>query len=319
MNILITGITGLFGGYLAKEFSAIGSIYGFHRPESTPKLAIKEDLEVIWRTGSLDDPDSLRECLEGIDLVIHAAGLVSFLSRDQNQLYHVNRDGTANLVNAMLDAGVRKLLYVSSVAAIGRSAEHPIIDEDFKWIDSPLTTDYALSKYLGELEAWRGEQENLDLIVVNPSILLGKASYGKSSSAIYSYVTEENSYYPAGDINYIDVRDAAEITRILVQKQLWGERFILNKESLSYREFFQAIAKAFGKKAPARPLQAWMIQVASFGTAILKVLGLTKSPLNKQTAKLAQQKITFSNRKISKELGFRYRSLEETLEWAKTP
>ncbi|OYX23159.1 MAG: dihydroflavonol 4-reductase [Algoriphagus sp. 32-45-6] len=318
MNILITGITGLFGGYLAQEFSKLGSIFGFHRPETASRLISESEVDVTWRTGSLEDPDSLRESLKDIDLVIHAAGLVSFANRDKKQLYQVNRDGTANLVNAMIETGVKQLVHVSSVAAIGRSVEHPMIDEEFKWIESPLNTDYAVSKYLAELEVWRGEQEGLELIVVNPSILLGKASYGKSSTAIYSYVTEGNVFYPVGDLNYIDVRDAAEITRMLVENQLWGERFILNKEAIPYQRFFQEVAKTFGKKAPARPLSGWMIRVASFGTSILRLLGLSKSPLNKQTALLAQQKISFSNQKVQNTLGFRYRNLRDSLEWAKT-
>jgi nucleoside-diphosphate-sugar epimerase len=263
--------------------------------------------------------DSLVEALEGIDLVIHSAGCVSFGSKDENKLYEVNSKGTANVVNAMLFAGVKRLVHVSSVAAIGRSTDLIVLDEDFKWTESSLNTPYALSKYWAELEAWRGEQEGLDLIVVNPSVLLGKANAGRSSTRIYSYVLEGNRFFPKGDVNYIDVRDAAKITRLLVEKQAWGSRYILNAESISYQHFFSEVAQVFGKKAPVLSLQDWMIFGASLGFGLVKLLGLGKNQVSKQMAKLAQQKIRFDNTKVQKLLEYRYYTLRESLEWAKEP
>jgi dihydroflavonol-4-reductase len=315
MNILITGITGLFGSYLAREFIHLGQIHGLRRKNS--ELTLVDGLDIHWHEGELSNVESLLESLKEIDLVIHAAGLVSFSSRDKEKLYEVNTVGTANLVNAMLASGVQKLVHVSSVSAIGRSSELSQIDEEFKWTESPYNTEYAVSKYWAELEAWRGEQEGLQLIVVNPSILLGKASYGKSSTAIYSYVLEGNRFFPKGDLNYIDVRDASKITRALVEKEAWGERFILNKDSISYREFFAEIALVFGKKAPQMSLPDWLISVASFSTYLFRIVGLSKSPLNKQTAMISQQKIRFDNTKIQNLLHYPYFPLRESLEWAK--
>lgn len=317
MNILITGITGLFGSQLAKEFSALGKIHGLRREDSS--LDLVEGLAIQWHIGDLSNTESLLEILAGMDLVIHSAGLVSFSARDKEKLYEVNTLGTANLVNAMLASGVKKLIHVSSVSAIGRSPELSVIDEAFKWVESPWNTEYAVSKYWAELEAWRGEQEGLELIVINPSVLLGKVSYGRSSTAIYSYVLEEGKFFPKGDLNYIDVRDAAKITRELVENQAWGERFILNKGSISYQEFFSEIATVFGKKGPQFPLSEVLISIACFTLSLLRAIGLSKSPLNRQTAMLSQQKIRFDNTKIERLLNFRYFSLRESLEWAKTP
>lgn len=319
MNILITGITGLFGSQLAKEFSQLGKIHGLKKEHSKLDLLKDANFEIQWHMGELSDVESLLEALQGIDLVVHSAGLVSFSSRDKEKLHQTNTVGTANLVNAMLSAGVTKLVHVSSVAAIGRSPELSVINEEFKWVESPLNTDYALSKYWAELEAWRGEQEGIDLIVVNPSVLLGKATYGKSSTAIYSYVLEGNKYFPKGDLNFIDVRDAAVITRTLVENQAWGERYILNSGSLSYREFFTEIASVFGKKPPKIPVKNWQIFLGSMIFSLLRTLGLSKSPLSKKTAMLSQQAIRFDNSKIQGLINYRYTSLKESLEWAKIP
>ncbi|WP_026950765.1 NAD-dependent epimerase/dehydratase family protein [Algoriphagus mannitolivorans] len=317
MEILITGITGLFGSQLAKEFSQVGSIHGLKRKDSKLDL-LDPSLEIIWHEGSIGDLDSILEALQGIDLVIHAAGLVSFSSRDQVALDQVNTQGTKNLVNAMLASGVTKLVHVSSVAAIGRMPGIQSLDENFIWTDSPLNTDYAISKYRAELEVWRGQQEGLEVLVVNPSIILGKVSWKRSSTEILDYVMNENRFYPLGNLNYIDVRDAAKITRLLVEKETWGERYILNKESIPYRDFFETAGKVFSKKAPSIPVSSSLVKIVAPLMGILRMLGLGKSTLNRQTAMISQQKTEFNNQKVNAALNYTYLTLEESLEWAKS-
>lgn len=317
MNILITGITGYFGSQLALEFSQLGKIFGLKRSSSNLDLLNNSHFSIEWREGDISDMDSLLLALKDIDLVIHAAGLVSFNQNDERNLYMINSQGTANVVNAMLSSGVKKLVHVSSVAAIGRSNEINVYDEMFKWVDSPLNTDYALSKYWAELEVWRGEQEGLDILIINPSVLLGKASYGKSSSSIYQLANGRNVFFPKGNLNFIDIRDAAKITKQLVQKNAWGERFILNKESKPYREFFDEAGKIFGTKAPKIPLSNWIIRVFFPFIRLFNLLGISGSMINKKAALSAQRRIYYSNAKVNALLKFDYRSLEETLNWAK--
>lgn len=317
MKILITGITGLFGSYLAREFAGLGEIHGFRRSNSSTRLLDNVEFPITWHEGKLSDIESLEDAMTGMDLVIHAAGKVSFDSKEADSLHRINVAGTTNLVNAMLNTGVKKLVHISSVAAIGRSPELMKLDEDFKWVETPLNTDYGVSKYLAELEVWRGEQEGLDLIVVNPSIILGKISDDRSSTDIYHYVIDENSYYPKGNLNYIDVRDAARQVRELVEKEVWGERFILNKESIPYKEFFEKMALVFGKKAPNKAVGPVMLKVAVFFNTVFRKIGLSKSPLNKKTAMISQQKVFFDSSKVNKLLGSSYHSLEDTFEWSK--
>ncbi|MDX5338835.1 MAG: NAD-dependent epimerase/dehydratase family protein [Cyclobacteriaceae bacterium] len=317
MEILITGITGLFGSQLAREFRHLGNIHGLKRKDSS--LALVQDAEeIIWHEGEINDFEAIFEALKGIDLVIHAAGLVSFSPKDQEMLHRINTQGTATLVNAMLHQRVTKLVHVSSVAAIGRVPGVKSLDENFKWVESPLNTDYAISKYRAELEVWRGQQEGLEVLVVNPSIILGKISTQRSSTEILDYVMKENRFYPKGKLNYIDVRDASAIIRLLVEKGAWGERFILNKESLAYRDFFEAAAKVFSKKAPSLPVSAGLVKIAVPVMGILRLLGLGKTTLNKQIAMISQQKTEFRNDKVQSLLDYRYYPLEESLKWAKS-
>jgi dihydroflavonol-4-reductase len=317
MKILITGITGLLGSYLAREFVGKAEIYGFKRKGASERLLEGIEDQIQWYEGDLFDFEALESAVLGKDMVIHAAGMVSFDPRDEQKLYQVNTEGTTNLVNAMLSAGTSRLVHVSSVAAIGRSPELSVIDENHKWGESPFNTGYATSKYFAEVEAWRGEQEGLQLIVVNPSILLGKISDERSSTAIYSFVLDENNYFPAGDVNYLDVRDAAKMIRLLVEKNAWGERFILNRESIPYEIFFKKMADVFEKKPPFKVANGFLLKLAVFFIGFLRVYNLTKNPLNRQTAKLSQQKILYQNTKVNSFLNFEFTNLEETFKWAK--
>lgn len=317
MNILITGITGLVGSELARAFSSLGTIHGLKREGADLADLGLEGLSIHWHEGDLLDFNSLLEAMEGIDMVIHSAGKVSFLPKDEKSLFQVNHQGTAQVVNALLAAGVPKLVYVSSVAALGQVPEQDAYDETSTWVDGPDQTAYALSKYRAELEVWRGEQEGLQVLVVNPAVVLGKLAYARSSGALYQAVLNGLPFFPTGNLNYIDVRDVAAITRALVDKEAWGERFVLSKESIPYQAFFQQAAQTFGGSVPKRALPNWGI---AWGIPILKTLArlLGKNlPLTAAVARNAQRKTRYSNQKVERYLQFRYRELQDTLNWAK--
>lgn len=316
MKILVTGITGLLGSYLAKEFFSLGELHGLKRKDSSLDLLGDLADRIIWHDGDITDYASLEDAIEGMDMIIHAAGLVSYDPKDNEKLIRINVEGTANVVNVMLQSNIRKLLYISSVAALGRAPEVSFIDENFKWVASPLNTPYGTSKYLGELEVWRGAQEGLDVMVFNPSVLLGKISDKRSSTAIYNYVLQENRYYPLGSINYIDVRDAAKLVVLLFEKGHWNNRYVLNRESMPYRHFFQKMGEAFGKKTPNIPVSSWMIHVALVVVRVGNIFKSQKLPIKAQTIKLSQSAITFGNTKATKATNFEYTPLESTFDWA---
>lgn len=318
MKILITGATGLLGSYLVKRFAQEGSIFGLKRKNSSDKLLGDDAATVKWIEGDILDPISLETALEGIDMVIHSAGLVSFDPKDEDKLMDVNVTGTSNIVNAMLEKGVKKLIHVSSVSALGRTVDTINYDENSKWTVSKYNTPYAISKYRAELEVWRGAQEGLQALVIMPSVILGKIADERSSTQIYHYVLEENKYYPQGTVNYIDIRDAVEITFQLYQRNLWGERFILNHQTILYKDFFGKMARVFGKKAPTKKLKYYQLRMALIAVGIARSLKLTKSPLNKQTAMISQLEIYLENGKVNSLLDYNYTPLEQTFQWSKS-
>ncbi|WP_158860759.1 NAD-dependent epimerase/dehydratase family protein [Lunatibacter salilacus] len=316
MKILITGITGLLGSYLARELQGVGEIHGLRRVSSTFELLGDLENQIQWHIGDITDYESLEEAFEGMDFIIHCAGLVSFSSKDSKKLLAVNTQGTANVVNVMLDKGIKRLAFISSVAALGRDAEMSVINENYKWVTSDLNTPYGISKHMAELEVWRGSQEGLEVMVFNPSIILGKVNDDRSSAAIYQYVLQEKDYYPLGSINYIDIRDTVKLIRSLMDKAPWNERYILNAATISYRQFFENMATVFQKKAPDKKLSAGILNLALVWTKITSLFRKTLLPLNRQTAQVAQLNISFDNGKVQSILKHNYIPLQETLAWA---
>lgn len=317
MNILITGCSGLVGSYLAAEFSSLGTLYGIRRAASSARLPDSMGLVIQWIEADLMDQEQLEEALADMDLVIHAAGMVSFESSDRNLLFETNVIGTRNLVNAMLESGTKKLIFISSVAALGRPTDTASLDETFKWAESPYTTDYARSKYQAELEVWRAQEEGLQVLIINPSLVLAKVDDRRSSTSIYAWVLEEKNHYPSGRVNFIDVRDVATLTRTLYQGEKWGERFILSAGSISYQAFFEEMAKAFDKKPPTKAISSLGLKLAVWAAGIARWLRLSSVPLNRNTALISRQKLHYSHAKVVKETGFEFRQLAETFLWAK--
>ncbi len=317
MKVLITGITGLLGSYMAKYYSDKADLFGLKRKDSD--LGLLGDLVKViqWYEGDINDFELMEEATLGKDLVIHAAGMVSFDSHMMDALLIANTHGTTNLVNAMLSHGGGKLVFISSVAALGKEEGNLSIDEDHKWSNSEMNTPYAISKHLAELEVWRGAQEGLQVMVFNPSVLLGKIADRRSSTEIYQYVIKGNKYYPLGNINYIDIRDAVKIMGALIGKGNWNERYIISKESIPYKDFFEELADVLGLKAPDTPLSAWIATLAVRWAGVYNLFAKQKLPLNRQTIRSAKMTTGFDNGKIMKHLNYRFVPLRQTLEWAK--
>lgn len=315
-KILITGITGLLGSYLARSLSGKAFISGTKRAGSNTDLLGSLAASIHWYEGEITDVEMLTEACKDQDLVIHSAGLVSFDDSKKEALLKTNAQGTACLVNAMLPLGQKKLVFISSVAALGRQENQLSINEEQKWINSELNTPYGISKHLAELEVWRGAQEGLQVMVFNPSVLLGKITDERSSSQIYRYVLEGNRYYPQGNINYIDIRDAVAVMLYLMEEGEWNQRYIISKESLPYREFFREMALVFGKKAPGIALSNWMAGWVIRWSRIHNWFSKNKLPISRQSLRSAQTRVGYDSSKIKEATGYSFTPLKDTFEWA---
>lgn len=314
-KILITGANGLVGSRVISFLKGNGyiNVIGLVRNNAN-----KEGPGYL--EGDLSNLGSLQDALQGVKTVIHCAAIVSFDPRDKELLNKTNVEGTANLINTCLNEGVSQLIYVSSVAALGKPAvmssytEELIVNEDQKWTDSPLNSNYAKSKYEGECEIWRGEAEGLKVAVVNPSIVLGEGDWNKSSSRLFQYVWNENRFLTEGYINYVDVDDLAMILEKILANNTYGDRFIINGGKLSYKKFFEEVASRFSKKAPSTILSPFFIGVLWRLEFLRSLLTKSKPLITRETAISATSNIFFDNSKTKKAFDFEFRKLEDSLD-----
>ncbi|MCD2424560.1 NAD-dependent epimerase/dehydratase family protein [Niabella pedocola] len=270
--------------------------------------------KVEWVEGDILDVLSLEEAMEGIDTVIHSAAIVSFAKKERRHMYQVNVEGTANVVNMALQTGVRRLVHISSVAALGRKKESSTVDETAKWEDNKNNTHYAISKFRAELEAWRGFAEGLEGIVLNPATILGYGNWNEGSCAIFKNVYKEFGWYTNGINGFTDVEDVAKAAVLLAHAPITEERFIVCNDNWRFRKLLNTMADAFGKKQPGREASPFISGLA-WRLELLKSFFTGAKPLiTKESAKVANSETLFDGSKLVKALpGFEYRPLEETI------
>ena len=243
-RIFMTGANGLLGSVIAQNLLSAGyPLSAMRRASSSMDLLGPSASGISWIEADLMDISSYRDALENADIVIHAAAMVSFDKRDHARMMDINVRGTAELVDAALEAGIQHFIQISSIAAIGRVKDAGIIDEQTKWVDSDLNSQYAISKYQAELEVWRGGEEGLPFSIINPSVVLGMGDLQQSSAKLFKYVWDQKPFYTDAIVNYVDVEDVAEAVRLLVSKGPQNDRFIISAGDIPYKTLFGHMAK----------------------------------------------------------------------------
>jgi dihydroflavonol-4-reductase len=293
--ILVTGASGLLGSHLIKELVKQGKQI---RALYCNTILSENAKGVEWIQGDILDVSSLKEVMRDVDQVYHCAAIVSFHPEQKDVLHHINIEGTANVVNASLHAGVKKLLFVSSVAALGRVRGDTTINEKMNWVEERTNSEYGKSKYLAEMEVWRGIGEGLPAVIVNPVIILGAGDWERGSTEIFKTAYNEFPWYTRGINGFVDVQDVVKAMQLLMNGTPVNERFIICSENVAYKEIFTEIAGYFNKKPPYKevtPLIAEMV----WRWESIKARFTHKVPLlTKETARTAQTKICFDNSKL---------------------
>jgi dihydroflavonol-4-reductase len=316
-TVLVTGGTGFLGAYIIKELIEKGhKVRAIHRSGTMPfflPAEIREKTE--WITCDIRDIIGLEDAMTGADAVIHAAAKVSFAGKkDRQELFSINIDGTGHLVNVALSQNVRRFLHVSSVAALGRTRGGLEVTEEKTWEDSKYNTNYAISKFYGEMEVWRGIGEGLQAVIVNPSTLLGFGDWKSSSCQLFRNAFREFPWYTEGINGFVDVTDAARAIVRLLEHEVCGQRYILNGDNWSFRHLFEIMASAFGKKPPYREATPLLAAMAWRMEKVKSLLTGKPSLLTRESARVAATSTRFDNRKILRQLpDFGFTPLEETI------
>lgn len=315
--IFVTGGTGLIGSFLLRALRARGlAVRALHRGPMPTGAAPG----VEWLAGDLLDTDLLRAALTPeVTHVFHCAGLVSYAPQDVELLQRVNVDGTAGVVDACLDRPGIRLAHVSSVAALGTPTGlgPQVVTEAATWDLGAAHPAYATSKYLGELEVWRGAAEGLSAVVVNPSVVLGPGDWYRSSTRLLRYAYEQHHFYTRGLVNFVDVRDvvAQLLALALDLPAVRDQRFILSAGALPLADFFGQAAAALGRRPPTVAVPDWAAEGIWRFEHVRALLTGARPLITRDTARAGRHPITYASTRVQQVTGLPFKSLPKTIAW----
>ena len=314
--ILVTGASGFLGNELVKQLVANNeSVRIIVRPSSdiSHLASIKDKIEIV-EADILDVP-SLEMAFDGVEKIYHSAAVIGYDSSFYDAMYKCNIEGTANVVNVALTKGIKKLLHVSSIAAIG-GKPNDLISEETKWEKNEWTTHYGITKMLAEREVWRAEQEGLEVVMVNPGIILGSSSNeNKATMRVFKRIASgKMPFYSNGTNGFIDVRDVARICIQLMNSPVNSERFILINQNLSFKDYFERIAKRLNVQPPKRALNKTLGNVFLFADWMASTLSRRKRSFTKEIFKVSMEHFEYSNEKIKRQLDYTFIPFDETID-----
>ena len=322
--VLVTGGTGLVGAHLLLRLVEKGdSVRAIHRTGSNLERVKKvfgyycenanELFEKIeWIEADLNDIPKLEIAFESITHVYHAAALISFDPSNYKKLQKVNTEGTANIVNLCIANCIEKLGYVSTIGAIGKSPEGVKADEENEWTPQEANV-YGLTKHAAEMEVWRGSQEGLDIVMLNPGVIIGPGFWDTGSGALFTIAKKGHSYYPPGGTGFVTVHDVVRLLIQLTESSVKNERFITVAQNLTYLEILTKIAIEFGLKPPKRQLKFWQLEIGRWVDWLKHLITKKGRRITKSSIRSLKQRQIFDSRKVKRALHFQFEPLEDVI------
>lgn len=306
-NILVIGATGFIGSNLCRGLSNAGyHVRAFHRTTSSLKLI--EDLQIDHAIGDLNKPSTLVNAMRGVDAVFHTASKVDYW-RSPDGIYSSTVGGTRNVLEAALQAGVRRVVYTSSVASLGvpkvkAKGNHPpfLINETHTWNYRPEWWRYGHAKHLAEMEVQKAVAKGLDVVIVNPSMVLGPGDANHISGEIVIQVARGIVRFSIpGGMNAIHVVDAVRGHILALERGRCGQRYILGAENKTFLEFIQTTAEVVGRKPPKYVIPSWMLRPLARPLDLL--CHLIPMPFNGDLLRFSNHVMFYDNKKAQQELG----------------
>jgi len=323
--ILVTGGTGLVGSHLLYQLvlqnetvvaihrknngiEAVKNVFSYYTDNAESLFS-----SIKWIRADITDIPSLTLAFQGVSQVYHAAAMISFSKNDYLKMRKTNIEGTANIVNLCIANQIEKLCFVSSVAAVGKPLIGNHITEENEWNVAENNYGYAITKYGAENEVWRASQEGIDVIIVNPGVILGGGFWKNGSGKLFDKIYNRFKFYTEGITGFVGVIDVVKAMTQLMQSSIKNERFLLVSENVSFKTVFFTIADGFNKKRPSIKVNKLMSGIAwRLGWMLNKLNG--KEPLiTKQSANSSHNHYHYSNTKIKEALDFQFMSLKETI------
>ncbi|MDC1106537.1 NAD-dependent epimerase/dehydratase family protein [Prolixibacteraceae bacterium] len=328
--ILVTGGTGMLGSHLLiklvqnetrvratkrkhSSLQIVENLFHFLYPEQASVLLNK----IEWVDADINDRNQLEDALQGVDTIFHTAATVSFQRNGKVEMILNNREGTANLIDLAVDAGVKKFCHVSSIAALEKEDAKKYTDEDNFWKTEKGKSAYSISKFQSEMEVWRGKEMGLPIVIVNPSVILGPGTWNSGSSRFFASVAKGMNFYTEGGTGFVDVMDCVDAMTALVfdhWKDVVGKRFILNATNLPYKEILFKIAEQIKVKKPKWKISKRGISIAYIVDSVISFLLGRTAKITRSTIRSATHRSYYNGKRITETIAFSYRDIDETIE-----
>ena len=323
--VLVTGATGILGRVLVLELLKKGKKVRAAKRKSSNIEEVKKSWlfytadaerlfeQIEWVDVDLWDLDSLRAALDGVEEVYHASAKVSFHPKDAQEMLRTNVEGTKNMLYIAEEKQVKKFLFVSSIAVLDEVNENGIIDENSQFNSKEEHSGYAQSKYLAEMEVWRSSAEGMNTIIINPGVIIGTGNWGNSSGELFT-TFEKNPFTFSGGTAYVDVRDVAKIAVELMNKNKFGERYIILSENRKYQDLSDIVRLKLGK-SKTKILPKPILNFAYWLNVLLGWLIPSLKRVTKSNIEAVTSFTPISNEKIKRELNYNFIPINESIDF----
>lgn len=319
MKILVTGATGLLGHHLCRRLAERGHrVTALKRPASN--IDLLNGVELEYAPGDVTDFPSLESAIRGHEVVIHAAAHLAYWSKERKRQDYVNIEGTRNVITASQQAGVRRFVFVSSIAAVGFPERGmPPADESFQFNLEHGKINYAITKKRAEELVLAGCKDGLDSVIVNPATLFGTLGHRyRGSEWVDKLRGKRFAFYYLGGRNMVHVADVVQGMIAAMEKGRTGERYILGGENLTYKQIAQQATTRLGQKTMLAPVLPQITGILSAFDPLLSAVG-RRPPVTREVHFTASRFQFFTSAKAERELGYVYRPfsaiIEDILEW----
>ncbi|MDX2174653.1 MAG: SDR family oxidoreductase [Bacteroidota bacterium] len=322
---LVTGATGILGSTVVlkllqqnepvtackqktSDLKKIEKLFSYYTPDYKNIFS-----KIKWVDVDIRDIFSIEEVLDEISIVYNCAGFVSFNKNDRKLLFDINEKGTANVVTACLHKKIDALCHVSSIATLNNLDYKHQLNETVFWKTSGKESDYAISKYNGEREVWRGIEEGLNAVIVNPGVILSPGFWNQSSSKLFPNCYNGNKYYTKGMAGYVSAIDVAEAMIQLVTKRLFANRYIVIENNYNLQTILNLIQTEFNKPLPSINASKFLLNIALILDNVKSIFTRQQPTITKNLINSAFNTQTLSNNKILTDLELSFQPINEVI------
>lgn len=320
-KILVTGGTGFIGSRLVNRLASTQDDIHVLVRKTSDLTPLDDSIgKITLAYGDVTDSSTIEQLFHGFDQVYHCAGLTYMGSKKNDYLKKINVEGTANVLNASMSAGVQRVVHVSSITAVGISRDRKPVDETCPWNFDRIDLEYARTKHAAEKTVGEFVKKGLDCVIVNPAFVFGAGDINFNAGRLIKDVyNRKMPFYPLGGVCVVDVEIVVEAIISAMERGKTGERYIIGGDNVSYKELARTISKVTKSPQVSVPLPYWAAYVLRYLLNFNKNRNKISKLFNMTMFRVASEFLYFDSSKATKELSMRYEpheySIRRAFEW----